>query len=62
MLYLFPTDISAAAAGATGVRIAMVSAGSPDLSPDLSNARILFVQVEYYLADELASVPDRQGA
>lgn len=62
MLYLFSTDIFAAAAGATGVRIAMVSAGSPDLSPDLSNARILIVEDEYYLADDLARALERQGA
>lgn len=31
-------------------------------SPDLSNARILIVEDEYYLADDLARALERQGA
>ena len=38
--------------------MAIISAGSPDLS----NARILIVEDEYFLADDLARALERQGA
>lgn len=58
MLYRFPADNRTGALGATRFRMAQ----EDSRSPDLSNARILIVEDEYYLADDLARALTRQGA